>query len=354
MPLPIPCTRHPLPPAPAPRGSRACPAVNQPPRLPQNPPPPANPAPRLRNNRRETPVRRALANPTPAANATDTCTHARDSPQSTTRRAAGWRRRRRRPQACVRHGGGELPAGAEAVRGGGRATPGVPGAGGVLRPAVGLDAAAARGLLQLLGAGAVPEAAGVRPGGAEPAQDQQMGADLRLRSREPRGLHARPRQRTPQYMRMSCSSGSPSTPRSLCPCTPALPVAPPIPVSPSSASRRTSPAPVPSPATRGPKIDLFFRQWEERGRRGGLDFLCREGSLGVGIPGVALLRPLLTTDTLERQSCGIRTWRWTRGGASAGIASLRGTGATCALREKEAELEAARARLHVVELEEWL
>jgi hypothetical protein len=140
-------------------------------------------------------VRRALANPTPAANATDTCTHARDSPQSTTRRAAGWRRRRRRPQACVRHGGGELPAGAEAVRGGGRATPGVPGAGGVLRPAVGLDAAAARGLLQLLGAGAVPEAADVRPGGAEPAQDQQMGADLRLRSREPRGLHARPRQR---------------------------------------------------------------------------------------------------------------------------------------------------------------
>ena len=34
--------------------------------------------------------------------------------------------------------------------------------------------------------------------------------------------------------------------------------------------------------------------------------------------------------------------------------SLRGTGATCALREKEAELEAARSRLHAVEREEWL
>jgi hypothetical protein len=42
------------------------------------------------------------------------------------------------------------------------------------------------------------------------------------------------------------------------------------------------------------------------------------------------------------------------GAGVVGIASLRGTGATCALREKEAELEAARARLHAVELEEWL
>uniref|UniRef100_A0A804LU26 Uncharacterized protein n=1 Tax=Zea mays TaxID=4577 RepID=A0A804LU26_MAIZE len=296
MPLPIPCTRHPLPPAPAPRGSRACPAVNQPLRLPQNPPPPANPAPRLRNNRRETPVRR-----------------------------------RRAGEGA---GGDHKPVFATVA---------------VSSPPEQKPFVAAGGLPP-----AFPELAAYydRPSDSMP----RLHADYSSCSEQvlsPKQL-ACDRERTPQYMRMSCSSGSPSTPRSLCPCTPALPVAPPIPVSPSSASRRTSPAPVPSPATRGPKIDLFFRQWEERGRRGGLDFLCREGSLGVGIPGVALLRPLLTTDTLERQSCGIRTWRWTRGGASAGIASLRGTGATCALREKEAELEAARARLHVVELEEWL
>ena len=76
----------------------------------------------------------------------------------------------------------------------------------------------------------------------------------------------------------------------------------------------------------------------------------------MGIPGVALLHPLSTTDTLERRSCAIRAWRWTRGGASAYAelewSAVRGAGATCALREKEAELEAVR--LHVVELEEWL
>jgi hypothetical protein len=76
----------------------------------------------------------------------------------------------------------------------------------------------------------------------------------------------------------------------------------------------------------------------------------------VGIPGVALLHPLSTTDTLERRSCAIRAWRWTRGGASAYAelewSAVRGAGATCALREKEAELEAVR--LHAVELEEWL